>query len=181
MLETVRQRRSVRRYLAQGIDTELVEQLQDAVLRSPSSRNLQPWRFVFVTEPGLLGELSRAKASFGEFLAGAPLGIVVSADETVSDCWVEDCSIAATVLQLSATELGLGSCWIQIRGRADADGRSAEERVRELLDLDENMRVLSILAVGYPAQNPGPKPKDTLAWDRIEVRAPAIADSENLG
>lgn len=173
MLDAVKQRRSIRRYTEQAVSESDVAQLQEAALRAPSSRNLQPWQFVFVTDPELLGALSEAKASFGQFLAGAPLGIVVCADESVSDCWIEDCSIAATVLQLTATDLGLGSCWIQIRGRLHADGQPAEEYVRKLLHLPENMRVLTILAVGHPAEVKQPKPDETLAWDRIITREPS--------
>ena len=121
MLEIVRRRRSIRRYDERPVPPELVAELREAVLRAPSSRNLRPWRFTFVTDRATLEALSTAKASYAQPLAGAALAVVFSADESVSDCWVEDCSIAATILQLTATDLGLGSCWIQMRGRADAE------------------------------------------------------------
>ena len=92
---------------------------------------------------------------------------------SVSDCWIEDCSIAATIAQLTATDLGLGSCWIQIRGRQHADGRPAEEYVREVLGLPASLSVLCLLSVGYPAEDKPPRATGSLPWDKVEVRGPA--------
>ena len=50
-------------------------------------------------------------------LETAPLAVVICADETLNDAWIEDCSIASILLQLTAQSIGLGSCWIQIRNR----------------------------------------------------------------
>ena len=169
MLDIVRQRRSIREYEAREIDAELIGQMKEALLRAPSSRNIQPWRFVFVTDREKLVALSCAKASFGQPLAGAALGVVVCADDRISDCWIEDCSIAATILQLTATSLGLGSCWIQIRGRAHADGRSAEDHVREILGLPDDLRVECVVSLGYPAEEKKPMPDEKLGWDKITV------------
>ncbi|MDR3687423.1 MAG: nitroreductase family protein [Coriobacteriia bacterium] len=170
MLEAVRNRRSIRRYQDRSIEPELLEQLQEAMLRVPSSRNLKPWRFVFVTDQGLLEALAGAKASFGDFVGTAPLGVVVCADPSVSDCWIEDCSIAAATLQLAAVALGLGTCWVQIRARQNADGGPAENHVREILGLPKTLSVLCIVAVGYPAEDKPPKERASLSWDKVEVR-----------
>ena len=169
MLEAVRNRRSVRRYQDRLIEPAVLEQLQDAMLRVPSSRNLKPWRFVFVTDKTLLKALADAKASFGDFVGTAPLGVVVCADASVSDCWIEDCSIAAATLQLAAVALGLGTCWIQIRARQHADGTPAEKHVREILGLQEGFSVLCIIAIGYPAEDKPPKERASLSWDKVEV------------
>ena len=65
----------------------------------------------------MLGKLAKSKQHGSEFLKNAPLAIVICADSTKSDVWVEDCSIAAIIIQLTALSLGLGSCWAQIRDR----------------------------------------------------------------
>lgn len=170
MLEAARNRRSIRRYQDRPLGPADIEQLQEAMLRAPSSRNLKPWRFIFVTDPGLLRTLAQAKASFSEFLGSAALGVVVCADASASDCWVEDCSIAAATLMLTATDLGLGSCWIQIRARQHADGRPAEEYVREALGMPKELSVLCIVSIGYPAEEKAPRAAETLSWDKAEVR-----------
>ena len=76
-------------------------------------------------------------------------------------------AIAATLLQLTATDLGLGSCWIQIRERLHADGSPAEQYVRDVLGLPAELRVLCILAIGHPAEEKKPHARDDLAWVRI--------------
>jgi len=125
MLDILRKRRSIRRYRSKDIEPETIELLKEAALRAPSSRDIKPWRFVFVTDKALLEKLSRAKESGSSFLKGAALGVVVCADEDESDVWIEDCSIASIILQLAGISLGLGSCWIQIRNRMYSDNISS--------------------------------------------------------
>ncbi len=170
MIEVLRSRRSIRRYRDEPIPRELIEQLKEALLRAPSSRGLVSRRFVFVTDPTVLEGLSRAKKASAGFLADAPLGVVVCGDEAVSDVWIEDCAIAAIIGQLTATSLGLGSCWIQMRERVDAAGRSAEDVIRELLELPATVRVDCVLAIGYPAEEKPPVPADQLHRDTIMER-----------
>ncbi len=117
MLDILRNRRSIRKFKDKEIEPESIEQLKEAALRSPTSRGNNSWRFVFVTDRAKLEELSRAKESGSGFLKGARLGVVISGVEEESDVWVEDCSIASIILQLTGESLGLGSCWIQIRKR----------------------------------------------------------------
>ena len=146
---------------------EKIELLCEAVLRSPSSRGRNPWEFVIVTDRQLLDRLSASKEHGSEFLAGAPLAVVVCADPNRCDVWVEDCSIAAIVLQLAAESLGLGSCWAQIRLRNHGDGRAAEEYIRGILDLPSHWVVETVIGIGYPAQRPAPHPRESLAFEKI--------------
>jgi nitroreductase len=169
-LASIRSRRSIRRYDGRPIAPELLSELEEAMLRSPSSRGLRPWRFVFVTDPAKLAELSRAKEHYSDFLADAALGVVVCADETASDAWVEDCSIAAAVLMLAAASLGIGSCWVQIRMRQHGDGSDAEEYVRDVLSLSEPLRVECIVSLGCAAEEKQPLPVGSLKREAIERR-----------
>ena len=59
MIELLRNRRSIRQYSDAPIEPEKAELLKEAVLRAPSSRNLDPWEFVFVDDRNLLGQLHR--------------------------------------------------------------------------------------------------------------------------
>ena len=137
MIELLRKRRSIRKFTAEKIAPEAIETLIEAALRAPSSRGFNPWEIILVDDPELLLKLSEAKHHGAEFLKGAPLGIVVCADSSRSDVWVEDCSIAAIIIQLTAVSLGLGSCWAQIRNRQHDAEKSAETYIRELLGLPE--------------------------------------------
>jgi len=168
MIEILRTRRSIRKYAKKPVDEGLVALLKEALLRCPSSRGINPWTFVFVDEAGVIDKLSRSKEHGSEFLKGAPLAIVVCGDETKSDVWVEDCSIASIVAHLTAHSLGLGSCWIQIRNRDHSAARTAEDYVQELLGLPKSLRVGAIVAVGYPGETRSPVPSDQLDYGRIK-------------
>ena len=167
MLDILRNRRSIRRFEDKEIEPELIELLMEAALRSPTSRGINSWRFLFVTDRALLEELSRAKESGSGFLKGARLGVVVSAVEGESDVWVEDCSIASIILQLMGQSLRLGSCWIQVRNRMHDSRMSAEEYIKKALDLPENIRVESMIAFGYPDEKKMPVPKEELEYEKI--------------
>lgn len=150
MLEVIRTRKSVRTYAATPIAAETVQLLGEAIELAPTSRNLASRRFEWVTDAATLNRLSLAKAHGSAFVANAPLAVVVCGLPEVSDVWIEDCAIAAITLQYAATSLGLGSCWAQIRERSDAQGRSSELAVKEVLDLPEDIRVECIIALGHP-------------------------------
>ena len=168
MLELLRKRRSIRRFTREPVAPETVELLVEALLRAPSSRGINPWEFVVVDDPELLGRLARSKEHGSEFLKNAPLAVVVCADGTKSDVWIEDCAIVAIILQLAALSLGLGSCWAQIRNRLHGDGRSAEEYVRELLGLPEQMKVEAIIGIGHPGETKKPVPAGNLQHDKVK-------------
>jgi nitroreductase len=167
MIDLLRTRRSIRKYELKPLDGHALDILKEALLRCPSSRGVNPWRFIFVDDRGLLGQLSETKKTGSQFLKGAALGIVVLGDETKSDVWVEDCSIASIVAHLAAHSLGLGSCWIQIRMRPHSEERSAEAYVQELLNIPGHVRVESIISVGFPGETKSPVPMEQLDYGRI--------------
>ncbi|WP_291317440.1 nitroreductase family protein [Desulfuromonas sp.] len=80
ILSLLEKRRSVRKFSSRPVEGEKTDKILQAMLRSPSSRGLNPWEFVLVTEREPLEELSRAKEHGSAFLAGVPLAIVVCAD-----------------------------------------------------------------------------------------------------
>jgi len=166
-IDLIRSRRSIRKFLDRPVETEKIDSLVEAVLRSPSSRGLNPWFFVVVTNPDMISALSRSKPHGASFLAKAPLAIVVCADPKKSDVWVEDASIAAIYLHLAATDLGLGSCWIQMRKRIHDAGQSSAEYVSGLLGLPEGMDVEAVIAIGYPGEERAPHPKSSLPYDQV--------------
>ena len=148
MIELLRARRSMREYTDQPIEPGKLELLKEAVLRSPSSRNLDPWEFIFVDDRQLLKKLAACKPHGADFLAQAALGIVICANSQESDTWIEDCTIAAILAQMVAQSLGLGSCWVQVRNRKSDDETTSERYVQKLLRVPEHIKVESIIAVG---------------------------------
>lgn len=156
MIRLLLHRRSIRKYTGQKIERAKIDKLLTAGLLAPSSRGRKPWEFIVVDDPDLLLELAGAKAHGSVFLKEAPVGIVVIADSKVSDMCVEDTSIAATYMQLQAERLGLGSCWIQIRGRETEEGTCSEAYVRKCLGIPDNYMIESILSIGYSDEKKEP-------------------------
>ena len=169
MIELLRNRRSIRKYTDKSIEPEKIELLKEAVLRSPSSRNFDPWEFIFVDEKGILKQLALCKPHGAKFLEHAALGIVICADGQKSDVWVEDCSIASILVQMVAQSIGLGSCWIQIRNRTYDENTSSEDYIKNLLDLPGQMKVESIISIGYAAEKREPVPKENLKYEKIRL------------
>ena len=166
-LSLAKKRRSIRRYLEKPVETEKIERIVEAALRAPSSRGFNPWEFVVVTDPGLLEKLSRSKPHGASFIKDAALGIVICADPEKCDVWIEDASIASIYIHLAAESMELGSCWIQIRKRMHDREKSAEQYIRELLDIPENLKIESMVAVGYPAEKKPGHPKEDLPYEKI--------------
>lgn len=167
MLEILRNRRSVRQFTDQKVESDKIETFKEALLRAPSSRGRNPWKFLFITEPDTLQKLATAKEHGSDFLRGAPLAVVIAADVSLTDVWIEDCSIAAIILQLTAESLGLGSCWAQIRLRSHDSCQSAESLVRELLGMPDNFAIECIIGIGYPRHRPPAHPASYLDYGKI--------------
>ena len=167
MIEILRNRRSVRRFEDRPVEESKVEILKEALVRSPSSRSINPWEFIVVDDWETILGLSRCKHHGAGFLSSAPLAVVILGGTTSSDTCVEDCSIAAITLQYVAESLDLKSCWCQIRLRDHSEGKSAEEYVRELLDIPEHYLVECIIGIGYPGEGKEPHEYDTLDWGKI--------------
>lgn len=167
MLDLMRQRRSVRVFKPQSIEAEKIAALAEALLRAPSSRNLQPCTFVIMQERQLLDQLIGAKPHGTTFFDTAPLAVVIAADPAVSDVWIEDAAVAATVVQLVAEDQGLKSCWAQLRSRQHNDAISASEYVRNLVALPAGIEVPMVIAIGYPDEKKIPHPAEALRSEKI--------------
>ena len=167
VISLIQKRRSIRSFLQKPVEAGKIDLLIEAALRSPSSRGLNPWEFIVVTDKDLLEKLSRSKQHGSAFLQNAPLGIVVCADPEKCDVWIEDASIASIFIHLAAESLGLGSCWIQIRERMHDGKKSAQEYLIETLNIPAKMQVESIIAVGYPAETLPPHKKEELLFEKV--------------
>ena len=162
-------RRSHRKFTDQEIDADDVRLILRAALMAPTSKGQRAWQFVVVDDKMDLEKLSDAKDMGGQFIKGAPLAIVVLGDPLQNDCWVEDGSIAAISMQYQAEDLGLGSCWVQMRGRGLSDGTTADTVIRGILDIPENLSVLCIIAIGHKADERKPQNEDKLKWENVHV------------
>ena len=147
--DLIKNRRSMRKFTDQELTQEEVVALLKAALMAPSSKRSNCWQFIVVDDKDMLEKLSHCKEMGAAFLADAAMAVVVMADPLASDVWIEDASIASIMIQLQAEDLGLGSCWIQVRERFTATGMPSGEYVHTLLDIPLQLQVVSIIAVGH--------------------------------
>jgi len=171
LIELLRQRRSIRKFTNAPLTDQQLNLLQEAVLRAPSSRGRDPWQFIFVTDRDKLLELSKAKPHGAGFLADAAVAVILCADPECCDVWIEDCSIAAFILQLTAQDLGLGSCWAQIRCREHTETENSESYVRRVADIPDHLRVDAIIGIGTPDEEKQGHPDEALRRERIHWQA----------
>jgi nitroreductase len=151
LINSIRDRFSVRRFLDKPVEKEKLDQILEAARLSPSARNIQPYHFVVVDDPDKRSKLT--EICMGQkFISEAPVSIVVCASNTdyVMTCgqpaYTVDAAIAAEHINLQAVELGLGTCWI---------GSFDHDKLAELINLPEAFKIITLLPIGYPATKKG--------------------------
>ena len=167
LLEVMLKRRSVREFEDTEITTEQINKILQAALLAPTSRNRQPCNFLVISNKDTLKKLSECKNTGAQLLARCNKAVVVVANEDIADTWIEDSSIALTYMHLMATELGLGSCWVQMHLR-DKNGEDAEKLVCKTVGIDDFYRVVGIMALGVAKTNPEPHTLDELDKSKID-------------
>ncbi|WOO34658.1 nitroreductase family protein [Anaerocolumna sp. AGMB13020] len=167
MYDILKTRRSIRKFTEKNLEEAVLEEILKGALMAPSSRSIRPWELVVVRDKDTLSSLSRCRGAQSALIGGADTAVVVTADTTLSDVWVEDTSILAAILQLEAHAKGLGSCWVQIRNRSKEEGVTAEDYIKELLKIPEGYGVECIIALGYPAEARAPHEEEKLPMTKI--------------
>lgn len=163
VFEAIKKRRSMRRFDAtKPVTTEEVEKLLEAAKWAPSAGNLQSWYFVVARDESIKKAL--AGAAHQEFIAQAPVVIVACADlERSASRYgdrgfflyaIQDATIAAQNIWLTATEMGLGGVWV---------GAFDEGEASRILELSPKLRPIAMLAIGYPGESRS-------STSRIEIR-----------
>ena len=160
--ELIKNRRSMRKFTDEELTQDQVVTLMKAALMSPSSKRSNSWQFVVIDDKEVLEQAS-------SFIADAALAIVVMADPLASDVWIEDASIASIMIQLQAEDLGLGSCWVQVRERFTATGMPSDEFVHGILDIPLQLQILSVIAIGHKGMERKPFNEEHLQWEKIHI------------
>ena len=155
VMAAIRGRRSIRQYQNRGIEEEVLTEVLEAARLAPSANNRQEWRFVVVKDKALIERLAVA-ANGQSFLTTAPViiaGVALQPDR-VMRCGVPtyavDLAIALTQITMAATAHGLGTCWI---------GSFNQEEVKRILQIPATCKVVQLMPLGYPAENPTARPR----------------------
>ena len=178
-MDVIFARTSIRSFTGDPVSKEQLETLLKAGMAAPTAMNVQPWRFVVVTDKDKIASVFGAGPRSGMFTTAGAVIVVCGqttfmrkpfgqpdAPETEQPnmFWYEDCSAAAENILLAATANGLGAVWTA--------GYPATERIApiaEALGLPDNVVPLCIIPVGVPAENPEPKDKwnpDNSHWEQ---------------
>ena len=143
VFEAIQKRKSARAYEPTQVPSEKLSKILEAARLAPSAGNVQPWRFIIVLDPQKRRKIARG-CRFGHFLAESPVVIVGCGDQMASPRWhALDTCIAMENLVLAATGEGLGTCWI---------GAFNEKAVREMLKVPGHLKIVALLALGYPRE-----------------------------
>jgi len=151
VFEAIQKRRSVRSYERKDIPEANLKKLLEAARLAPSARNLQPWKLVVVTEKEVKEKL--VEACMGQSFVGQCSAFIVGVGDPRFKWYIVDTAIALEHIALQAVELGLGTCWI---------GAFNQEKVKEILRIPANLKVVACMTLGYPAEEPFPKMKKPL-------------------
>ena len=168
-IDYIRNRRSNRKYDSQSVSKEKLGLILEAGLRSPTGNNFGETEFILIEDKETLLYLSRLRKVATRMLNSAGAAIVVIADKEKSNLWIEDASVAMGYMHLTASALGLGSCWVQMRTREDVNGDDLEEVLREKFNIPDNMGVLGVLAIGNINENDKKGMRKNLNWERVHL------------
>jgi nitroreductase len=170
LMEAIKTRRSIRKYRETRIPENLLKEVLNAARLAPSADNAQPWKIIVVRDEQMKHKVTQA-CNGQKFLIQAPVVLVVcgipeEAFQTVGgymSSHVIDASIALDHITLAAHSLGLGTCWV---------AWFKEEKVKDILGIPEDVRVVALTPLGYPDESPErPSRKnleELIAYDKYE-------------
>ena len=150
IFEILQNRRSIRKYLTKNVEKNKLNKILELASLSPSAMNLQPYAFIVISEKSIIKEISLACNQEWK----APIIIAVCAfpdrawkRDDGEEYWKADAAVAMDNISLVAYALGLGTCWI---------AAFQEEKIKDILQIDPNVRVFALTPVGYPDEKKGP-------------------------
>jgi nitroreductase len=158
-LEAIRKRRSIRKYTGQLIARADLEAIVDAGRLAASGHNRQPWDFIVVTDRAIIEHLTLASPWMEK--AAAIIAVVLN---PASRWWLEDGSAAVQNMLVAATAMGYGACWLE------GYTLPLEETFKGLLGVPADRRLLTLVPVGVPDEQPQPGKKplaDVLHWEKF--------------
>jgi nitroreductase len=151
-LQWIFARRSIRKFHVNPVEDEKIDQLLRAAMAAPSANNSKPWHFIVVRDRQILDQIADIHP-YAKMCYEASLAIVVCANPAISErYWQQDCSAATQNILLAGTSLGLGTVWLGVHPRPER-----EEPLKKLFECPPNMEILSIVALGYPAEEKAPR------------------------
>lgn len=153
VLETIKNRRSIRKYTDEPIAPEVLHQILEAGFNAPSAMNRRPFHVVVLDDHSIMDQIP-AVQKYTRMITGAPCALLVCGDYSISgDFYMEDCGAMTQNLLLAATSLGIGSCWCGIE-----HVHEAQAALSKLLELPDHIHPYALVILGHPAEErPAPQ------------------------
>lgn len=167
--DLVQKRRSIRKFTDQDIAPEDLQTILRSALMAPTGKGVRAWHFIVVDDKEVLSKMSMCRDMGSQFLADAKAAIVVLGDRETTDVWCEDASLAAITMQYQIADLGLGSCWCQVRNRFFQNSEPSDNILRYLLHYPENLTAECVIGIGYPAIERKPQDEEKLKWENVHI------------
>ena len=166
LLELAKKRRSIRRYNGEKVSDEIVDEILKIALLAPSSWGQHPIEFIVLRDIKTIEAVARCKRMGAGPLPTADVAIVVMANTSNCELWIEDAAVASTYILLAAEQFGIGACWIHIRNRA-GQRTTADEEIRKILGVPNNYSVLNVVALGQKGENKSARTDKDIHWENI--------------
>ncbi|SHH64963.1 Nitroreductase [Anaerosphaera aminiphila DSM 21120] len=150
--EIIKDRRTIRKFEDKPVPREILEEILQYSLMGPSYGNARPVQFLVVEDKEKLKALSEIETFGTKYIADVPEVILIMADTEISQTWVEECSIAASYLQLLAQEKGLNTSWVNLKSGETNDGVEIQTFLRTLFGIPKNFSTLCMIPIGYGSE-----------------------------
>lgn len=157
--DVIKKRRSVRKYRKDKIPEDVLKRILEAGRIAPSAKNIQPWKFIVIKDEEIKKKVAEA-CKKQLWMADADVIVCGCAIEEIAygkmggymSSYPVDLAIAMDHIILAATNEGLGTCWI---------GAFDEKEVKKVLNIPEDIRVVALTPIGYPAEEPKDRGRKT--------------------
>ncbi len=157
-LELLKSRRSIRKYKSSPVEEEKIQKCLEAAQWAPSASNKQPWEFMIVTDENIRQKMAKIHP-YAKFISESPVVFIPLTDPTIhSDYHQSDTALATMQFMIMAHSLGLGTCWAGVINKP-----IIENEIKDMLNIPDKLRVLALVAVGYPDHTRESKRKDMTA------------------
>jgi len=153
-IEQILSRRSIRKFKNEPISEEVLNNILEAGIRSPTATNMQPWHFVIARD-----QKAKEACSFGGFnrftsdASFVVVGLYKQSEVMIEKLSLMDVTIALQNMVVAAWVQGVGSCWM---------GAFDESKFKDTLNLPADSRIVGAVAFGIPDENPGQPAKKPL-------------------
>jgi len=160
ILKTIKERRSIRKYIEKPVPKEIIEDIIDTARLAATANNIQPWEFIVVTDVKTRKQIADI-TNYGKFIEHSPVCVIVCCKDT--KYYLEDGCAATENILLAAKANGLGSCWVA------GDKKPYLDEIKKIVGIPNDIKIVSFISIGYSDENPKPRKRElseVIHWEK---------------